>query len=112
MEFPSFRQQAEAKAPWALNEDSRTGFSQSVNNNQLQMALYYAQELFKEFDKIFNELKEEIAKLKADLESETAMQGPPGPPGPQGPAGPQGPPGASEKPKAAPRTKKTVAASE
>jgi len=64
-DFPSFRQQAEAKSPWQLEDDARHGFSQSVNNNQPQMALYYAQELFKEYDNVLAELRAQVASLQA-----------------------------------------------
>src|ERR1035441_7540528 len=71
MDFPSFRQQAAAKAPWELNQDARLCFSQSVNNNQLQMALYYSQELFEEFDKMFNEMKIEINELHKEIQAKS-----------------------------------------
>jgi len=67
-EFASFRNQAEAKSPWSLDEDSRKGFSQSVNNNQPQMALYYVQEIIKEYDVSISLLNEKIRSLEANSE--------------------------------------------
>lgn len=66
-EFASFRNQAEAKSPWSLDEDSRKGFAQSVNNNQPQMALYYAQEIIREHDSSIATLRAEIDRLRSDL---------------------------------------------
>lgn len=71
VEYSSFRNQAEAKAPWVLDEDARRGLNQSVNNNQPQMALYYVVELIKEYDALVAELRAEIAKLRKEITNKT-----------------------------------------
>lgn len=70
-----FRAQAPARAPWTLNSDFRSSMAQTVNNNQLQMALYYGKEWLAQLDTVIDnfhteymsqiaELKQEIAELK------------------------------------------------
>lgn len=62
--IPNVRAQV-PRAPWELDENHRRGFAQAVHNNQSQMALYYARELFQELDAELEAIKEEIEKLKA-----------------------------------------------
>ena len=64
VEYASFRNQAEAKSPWSLDEDIRRGFAQSVTNNQPQMALYYVQEIMKAYDQEIAELRNEVKQLR------------------------------------------------
>ena len=62
-DYQPFRAQAEAKAPWELSDDSKSGFSQALHNNQMQMALFYLQNILKEYESRIIELEAKIESL-------------------------------------------------
>lgn len=71
-EYTPFRNQADAKSPWTLDEDTRRGFAQAVTNNQPQMALYYIQEIIKAYDVEIAFLRLELNKFRTEISSKAA----------------------------------------